>query len=211
MLYNFAPDRSARDLVMNSIAPIWDGNETWLILGSVGLLAAFPVAFAIIIPAVYFPILLMLLALIFRGLVFRISLSGCRASDVLGSRFRRRLGAGGLRARRGPGRVHSGLRCRGAAICRRLIRLLHAVFDFHRRRFDVRLCAARRRLADHQDRRRLAGLGARARPALSDRHGDRHRHCQSVDALYRPAYRGALVYLAAHRVSGAGAADHWRP
>ena len=70
MLYNFAPDRSARDLVMNSIAPIWDGNETWLVLGSVGLLAAFPVAFAIIIPAVYFPILLMLLALIFRGLAF---------------------------------------------------------------------------------------------------------------------------------------------
>jgi cytochrome bd ubiquinol oxidase subunit II len=70
MLYNFAPDRRARDLVMNSIAPIWDGNETWLILGSVGLLAAFPVAFAIIIPAVYFPILLMLLALIFRGLAF---------------------------------------------------------------------------------------------------------------------------------------------
>jgi cytochrome d ubiquinol oxidase subunit II len=70
MLYNFAPDKNARDLVMNSIAPIWDGNETWLILGSVGLLAAFPVAFAIIIPAVYFPILLMLLALIFRGLAF---------------------------------------------------------------------------------------------------------------------------------------------
>ncbi len=70
MLYTFAPDRRARELVMNSIAPIWDGNETWLILGSVGLLAAFPVAFAIIIPAVYFPILLMLLALIFRGVSF---------------------------------------------------------------------------------------------------------------------------------------------
>jgi cytochrome d ubiquinol oxidase subunit II len=70
MLYNLAPDRRARDLIMNSIAPIWDGNETWLVLGSVGLLAAFPVAFAIIIPAVYFPILLMLLALIFRGLAF---------------------------------------------------------------------------------------------------------------------------------------------
>ena len=70
MLYNFAPDRRARDLVMSSIAPIWDGNETWLVLGSLGLLAAFPLAFAIIIPAVYFPILLMLLALIFRGLAF---------------------------------------------------------------------------------------------------------------------------------------------
>jgi cytochrome d ubiquinol oxidase subunit II len=70
MLYSFAPNRDARNTVMNSIAPIWDGNETWLILGSIGLLAAFPVAFAIITPAVYFPILLMLLALIFRGVSF---------------------------------------------------------------------------------------------------------------------------------------------
>jgi cytochrome bd ubiquinol oxidase subunit II len=70
MLYGFAPTRGDRNFVMNSIAPIWDGNETWLILGIVGLFAAFPVAFAIILPAVYFPILLMLLALIFRGLAF---------------------------------------------------------------------------------------------------------------------------------------------
>ena len=66
----FAPDRDARNLMMNSIAPIWDGNETWLVLGGVGLLAAFPLAFAIIIPAVYFPILVMLLALVFRGVAF---------------------------------------------------------------------------------------------------------------------------------------------
>ena len=59
-----------REIVMNSIGPFWDGNETWLILGGVGLLAAFPVAFAIIIPAVYFPIMLMLLALVFRGVAF---------------------------------------------------------------------------------------------------------------------------------------------
>ena len=70
ILYGFAPDREARNLAMNSIAPIWDGNETWLVLGSVGLLAAFPIAFAIIIPAVYFPILIMLLALVFRGTAF---------------------------------------------------------------------------------------------------------------------------------------------
>ena len=70
MLYNFAPNRQARSLIMNSIAPIWDGNETWLILGIVGLLAAFPLAFAIIVPAVYFPVLIMLLALMFRGLSF---------------------------------------------------------------------------------------------------------------------------------------------
>ena len=59
-----------RATVMGSIGPFWDGNETWLILGGVGLLAAFPLAFAIIIPAVYFPILVMLLALVFRGVAF---------------------------------------------------------------------------------------------------------------------------------------------
>jgi cytochrome d ubiquinol oxidase subunit II len=70
ILFRFAPDRASQNLLVNSIAPVWDGNETWLILGGVGLLAAFPVAFAIIIPAVYFPILVMLLALIFRGVAF---------------------------------------------------------------------------------------------------------------------------------------------
>jgi cytochrome d ubiquinol oxidase subunit II len=70
MLYGLAPDTPSRNTIMNSIAPIWDGNETWLILGGVGLLAAFPLAFAIIIPAVYFPILVMLLALAFRGVAF---------------------------------------------------------------------------------------------------------------------------------------------
>lgn len=70
MLYGFARDTPSRNTIMNSIAPIWDGNETWLVLGGLGLLAAFPLAFAIIIPAVYFPILLMLLALVFRGVAF---------------------------------------------------------------------------------------------------------------------------------------------
>ena len=70
ILHRFAPDESSGDLMINSIAPVWDGNETWLVLGGVALLAAFPLAFAIIIPAVYFPILIMLLGLIFRGVAF---------------------------------------------------------------------------------------------------------------------------------------------
>ena len=74
MLYGLAPDMPSRNMIMNSIAPIWDGNETWLILGGVGLLAAFPVAFTIIIPAVYFPIAVMLLALVFRGVAFEFRL-----------------------------------------------------------------------------------------------------------------------------------------
>ncbi|HKD48019.1 MAG TPA: cytochrome d ubiquinol oxidase subunit II [Rhizomicrobium sp.] len=70
ILYSFATTRAERQTMMNAIAPIWDGNETWLVLGGTGLLAAFPLAFAIILPAVYFPILVMLLSLVFRGVAF---------------------------------------------------------------------------------------------------------------------------------------------
>lgn len=70
MLYGFQESEESRGLMMNSIGPIWDGNETWLVLGGLGLLVAFPLAYSIIIPAVYFPILIMLLGLIFRGVAF---------------------------------------------------------------------------------------------------------------------------------------------
>jgi cytochrome d ubiquinol oxidase subunit II len=70
MFYGFMPDTRSRNTVMNAIAPVWDGNETWLVLGGLGLLAAFPLAFAIIVPALYFPIAVMLLALVFRGVAF---------------------------------------------------------------------------------------------------------------------------------------------
>jgi cytochrome d ubiquinol oxidase subunit II len=70
ILHGIAPRAEWRTTMMNSIAPVWDGNETWLVLGGIGLLAAFPLAFAIIIPAVYFPILIMLLGLVFRGVAF---------------------------------------------------------------------------------------------------------------------------------------------
>ena len=61
---------SERDMAMNSIAPVWDGNETWLVLGGGGLLAAFPLAYAIILPALYAPLIAMLLGLVFRGVAF---------------------------------------------------------------------------------------------------------------------------------------------
>jgi cytochrome d ubiquinol oxidase subunit II len=70
MLFGFAADTRSRNIIMNSIAPIWDGNETWLVLGGVGLMAVFPLAFSIILPACYFPFALMLLSLVFRGLAF---------------------------------------------------------------------------------------------------------------------------------------------
>jgi len=70
MLFFFRKHDEDRDLMVASVAPVWDFNETWLILGGGGLLAVFPLAFAIIMPAVYFPILLMLLGLVFRGVAF---------------------------------------------------------------------------------------------------------------------------------------------
>ncbi len=70
ILFPFAPSDKCRDRMMNSIAPFWDGNETWLVLGGGGLLAAFPLAYAILMPALYIPVILMLLGLIFRGVAF---------------------------------------------------------------------------------------------------------------------------------------------
>ena len=70
ILFPLFKTEQERDLMMNSVAPFWDGNETWLVLGGGGLLAAFPLAYAIIMPAFYLPITVMLLALIFRGVAF---------------------------------------------------------------------------------------------------------------------------------------------
>jgi cytochrome d ubiquinol oxidase subunit II len=70
ILFPLIPVGKERDIAMNSIAPVWDGNETWLVLGGGGLLAAFPLAYAIILPALYAPLMAMLLALVFRGVAF---------------------------------------------------------------------------------------------------------------------------------------------
>ncbi len=70
ILFPTTKDEGERDQMMNSVAPFWDGNETWLVLGGAGLWVAFPYAYAIIMPAFYIPVILMLLALIFRGVAF---------------------------------------------------------------------------------------------------------------------------------------------
>jgi cytochrome d ubiquinol oxidase subunit II len=62
--------KEERDVMMNTVAPVWDGNETWLVLGGAGLLVAFPVAYAVILTAFYLPLILMLVALVFRGVAF---------------------------------------------------------------------------------------------------------------------------------------------
>ena len=70
ILFPFFRVGKERDQAMNAIAPVWDGNETWLVLGGGGLMAAFPLAYAIILPALYAPLIAMLLGLVFRGVAF---------------------------------------------------------------------------------------------------------------------------------------------
>ena len=70
ILYPFVKSNADRDLMMNSVAPVWDGNETWLVLGGAALFGAFPLAYAVILDALAIPLTLMLVALIFRGVAF---------------------------------------------------------------------------------------------------------------------------------------------
>jgi cytochrome d ubiquinol oxidase subunit II len=70
MLFPLFPEKADRDVIMNSVAPVWDGNETWLVLGGGGLMAAFPLAYAVLMPALYTPMIAMLVGLIFRGVAF---------------------------------------------------------------------------------------------------------------------------------------------
>ncbi|AMB78190.1 MULTISPECIES: cytochrome d ubiquinol oxidase subunit II [Pseudomonas] len=70
ILFPFIKGESDRDVMMNTVAPVWDGNETWLVLGGAALFGAFPLAYAVVLSALYLPLILMLLGLIFRGVAF---------------------------------------------------------------------------------------------------------------------------------------------
>ena len=70
ILFPLFPQKADRNVMMNTVAPVWDGNETWLVLGGGGLFAAFPLAYAVLMPALYTPIIAMLIGLIFRGVAF---------------------------------------------------------------------------------------------------------------------------------------------
>ena len=70
ILFPFAGTEADRHRMMNSVAPIWDGNETWLVLGGVVLFAAFPRAYGVLLPALYLPVMVMLFGLVFRGVAF---------------------------------------------------------------------------------------------------------------------------------------------
>ena len=83
ILFPLFPEKADRDVIMNSVAPVWDGNETWLVLGGIGLMAAFPLAFSVLLPALYAPMIAMLIALVFRGVAFEFRWT-CRRDATLG-------------------------------------------------------------------------------------------------------------------------------
>jgi len=70
ILFTAVKAEQDRDVMMNTVAPVWDGNETWLVLGGAGLLVAFPMAYAVVLSALYLPLIFMLIGLIFRGVAF---------------------------------------------------------------------------------------------------------------------------------------------
>ncbi|WP_338474943.1 cytochrome d ubiquinol oxidase subunit II [Pseudomonas khavaziana] len=70
ILFPLIPDEQERDVMMNTVAPVWDGNETWLVLGGAALYGAFPLAYSVILEALYLPLIFMLAGLIFRGVAF---------------------------------------------------------------------------------------------------------------------------------------------
>lgn len=87
ILFPWGQDARERDTMMNSVAPVWDGNETWLVFGGGGLFAAFPLAYSVLMPALYVPVLTMLFALIFRGVAFEFRFKSQRSRGVWDGAF----------------------------------------------------------------------------------------------------------------------------
>lgn len=87
ILAPFADDAGQRDHMMNTAAPVWDGNETWLVMGGAGLMAAFPRAYAILLSTLYLPTLIMLIALIFRGVAFEFRFKATQTRVIWGVAF----------------------------------------------------------------------------------------------------------------------------
>ena len=204
ILYGFAPavDRPA---LMNAIAPTWDGNETWLVLVGLALLAVFPLAFAIIVPAVYFPVLVMLLAMVFRGVAFefrfehqwltRLWAKGFCAGSAVAT-----FAQGAL-----LGAFIQGFTVQDRSFAGTLLGLADTVLRADRAGADGGLWPAGRRVAGDQDRGRAASLGTPGRAGLPDLRAGRDPGNQHLDAAAGSDDRRALVRLAKPVAVGTGA------
>ena len=205
--FRSASDERERDQMIASIAPFWDGNETWLVLGGGGLWVAFPRAYAVIMPALYLPVIVMLLALVFRGVAFEF-----RHVAETSKRYWNVAFAGGstlaaLVPGRDPRRADPGHQGRERRLRRRRVRLGDAVCAAVRARRGGGLRAARRHLAGNEDRGRGRRARARAGQGAAARGARLHGGGEPVDAACVRADRRALVLDAEHLLSLAGAAS----
>ena len=203
ILFPFVPATGDdRDTMVNTVAPVWDGNETWLVLGGAALLAAFPLAYSVLLSALYLPLILMLAGLIWRGVAFEFRFKADDAHKPFWDKaFAWAPTSRPSRQGVALGAFINGFQVSGRRLCRRRPRLADAVQPVHRLRSPGRLCAARQHLADHEDRRRAAA--AHDRPGAPDhaRPAGRHRSRQPVDAAHASGDRRALVRSAEPLVS----------
>ena len=205
ILFLAAPRDTDRDVMMASIEPVWDGNETWLVMGGTLLFAAFPAAYYVLLPAFYLPIMFMLFALIFRGIAFGFRLQAVSYRWVWDYRIRRGIDIGRPLSGVCAWRLHQWRTDGGRHVFRRAVHLLHDPGASLRARPARRLRASRRGLAHLEDRGRDADICPRgcARSTHSVRRDDGRR--QRLDRVGRPGCGEPMVYLAEYRLSGAAA------
>ena len=186
LLYPFFGDKTDRDVMMNTVAPVWDGNETWLVLGGAGLLAAFPLAYSVVLTAFYLPLIFMLLGLIFRGVAFEFRF---KASDARRHWWDKAFIGGSIVATFFQGVTLGGF-ISGIEVVNRSyaggpLDWLTPFSLFTGIGLAGGVRAARRHLADLQDRRRTAAADGRARAAADAHHAGGDRGHQPLDAATR--------------------------
>jgi cytochrome bd ubiquinol oxidase subunit II len=190
ILFPFVQDRDDRDTMVNTVAPVWDGNETWLVLGAAALLAAFPTAYAVILSALYLPLLLMLGGLIWRGVAFEFRF---KADDAHKPFWDKAFASGSYIATMSQGvalgTFINGFNVTNDAYSDGGLDWLTPFSLFHRRRACCRLCPARLDLADHEDRRPVAAPHERVRAAGDDRFAGADCRRQSLDAAVTSGHR----------------------
>jgi hypothetical protein len=183
ILFPFVKGEKNRDLMMNSVAPVWDGNETWLVLGGGGLFAVFPLAYAIVMPALYIPIIIMLLALVFRGVAFEFPLEDTARAVSVGLGVCRRITDRGFHAGDCAWCAGSWVPGCRTLLCRRGVGLADAIQPDDRHCACDWLCALGRMLAYLQNGRSGAGACVPLCPHHRRRHDGTDWRRQPLDAV----------------------------
>ena len=190
ILYPFAGSERERDIMMGSIGPVWDANQTWIVFGGGALFATFPMIYTVLFSALYIPLLTFLFGLIFRGVAFEF-----RANSTHKTAWDRAFFGGSIIAAFAQGVTLggylSGIVVKDGFFCRRRVRLVEPLQPHGRLRLGGRLCPFRSHLPSHQNHRRrptpLLSPGFDSRCGGGGIHGDRQHLDTRPCTLYRPA------------------------